>query len=50
MLLVRLQQSNVQPAALILLIGLLLVLLPHFDHLPIWLSLVTTSLVLARCL
>lgn len=48
MLLTKLQQPNVQPAALILLIGLLLVLLPHFDHLPLWLSLVTTSLVLWR--
>jgi len=48
MLLAKLQQPNVQPAALILLVGLLLVLLPHFDHLPIWLSLVTTSLVVWR--
>ena len=47
-LLNKLQNQNVQPAALILLIGLLLVLLPHFAHLPIWLSFVTASLVLWR--
>jgi len=43
-----LQNNNVQPAALILLVGLLLVLLPHFSHLPIWLSFVTTGLILWR--
>ena len=48
MLLNRLQQANVQPAALILLLGLLLVLLPHFSHLPLWLSLVMITLVLWR--
>lgn len=48
MLLNKLQQFNVQPAALILLVGLFLVLLPHFSHLPIWLSLIMTALVLWR--
>lgn len=48
MLLNKLQQPNVQPASLILLVGLLLVLLPHFSHLPIWLSLVMTSLIAWR--
>ncbi|MCW8900920.1 MAG: DUF3488 and transglutaminase-like domain-containing protein [Gammaproteobacteria bacterium] len=48
MLLNKLQPPNVQPAALILLLGLMLVLLPHFSHLPLWLSLVTTSLVIWR--
>ena len=47
-LLNKLQNHNVQPAALILLIGLFLVLLPHFLHLPLWLSLVTTALILWR--
>ncbi len=47
-LLNKLQNHNVQPAALILLVGLLLVLLPHFSHLPIWLSFVTTALILWR--
>lgn len=48
MLLNRLQQANIQPASFILLIGLLLVLLPHFLHLPLWLSLVMTSLLAWR--
>lgn len=48
MLLNRLQQARVQPASLILLVGLLLVLLPHFSHLPIWLSMVTLALVAWR--
>lgn len=47
-LLNKLQNQNVKPAALILLFGLLLVLFPHFIHLPLWLSLVTTALVLWR--
>ena len=48
MLLNKLQNPNVQPAALILLLGLMLVLLPNFSHLPLWLSLVTTTLVIWR--
>lgn len=47
-LLYKLQQPSVQPASLILLVGLLLVLLPHFSHLPIWLSLVMISLIAWR--
>ena len=47
-LLSKLQNSNVQPAALILLIGLSLVLLPHFSHLPLWLILVVSTLILWR--
>lgn len=47
-LLNKLQQPKVQPAALILLVGLLLVLLPQFSHLPIWLSFVTSTLILWR--
>ena len=47
-LLIKLQNHNVQPAALILLVGLLLVLLPPFSHLPLWLSFVTTGLVFWR--
>ena len=48
MILHRLTHHSIEPAALILLTGLLLVLLPHFDHLPVWLSLVSTFLVLWR--
>ena len=48
MLLSKLQKPNVQPAALILLLGLMLVLIPHFSHLPLWLSIVTTALILWR--
>jgi len=44
----KLQNQNVQPAALILLLGLFLVLLPHFLHLPLWLSLVMTVLIFWR--
>ena len=44
----KLQNPAIQPAALILLVGLLLVLLPHFSHLPAWLSLVTTALIFWR--
>lgn len=44
----KLQQPHVQPASLILLVGLLLVLLPHFSHLPIWLSLVMMTLIAWR--
>ena len=47
-LLNKLQNQNVQPAALILLVGLFLVLLPHFLHLPLWLSFVTSGLVFWR--
>lgn len=48
MLINRLQHPNVKPAALILLLGLFLVLIPHFNHLPLWLSLVTTLLIVWR--
>ncbi len=47
-LLNKLQNQNVQPAALILLLGLFLVLLPHFLHLPLWLSLVMIVLIFWR--
>lgn len=47
-LLNKLQNPKVQPASLILLLGLLLVLFPHFAHFPLWLSLVTTTLILWR--
>lgn len=47
-LLNKLQNPNVQPAALILLLGLFLVLLPHFLHLPLWLSLVMIVLIFWR--
>ena len=47
-LLNKLQNPNVQPAALILLLGLFLVLLPHFLHLPLWLSLVMIVLLFWR--
>lgn len=47
-LLNKLQNPHVQPAALILLLGLLLVLLPHFSHLPLWLSFVMIALILWR--
>ncbi len=48
MLLNKLQNPKVQPAALILLLGLLLVFIPHFSHLPLWLSLVMITLVFWR--
>ena len=44
----RLQNPKVQPAALILLLGLLLVIFPNFSHLPLWLSLVMVGLILWR--
>jgi len=44
----KLQNPNVQPAALILLLGLFLVFIPHFSHLPLWLSVVMTLLLLWR--
>ncbi len=44
----RLQNPRVQPAALILLLGLLLVIFPNFSHLPLWLSSVMISLILWR--
>ena len=44
----RLQNPNVQPAALILLLGLFLVFIPHFSHLPLWLNIVMTALLLWR--
>jgi len=47
-LLNRLQSPAVQPAALILLVGLLLVVFPNFSHLPLWLSLVVTALIIWR--
>jgi len=48
MLLNKLQNPAVQPAALILLVGLLLVVFPNFAHLPLWLSLVVTALIVWR--
>lgn len=47
-LLSKLQNPNVQPASLILLAGLALVLLPFFSHLPLWLILVVSVLILWR--
>lgn len=47
-LLHKLQHPTIQPASLILLLGLFLVLIPHYAHLPVWLSLVTTSLIFWR--
>ncbi len=47
-LLNKLQNPKVKPAAFILLAGLLLVCVPHFSHLPIWLSLVMLSLLVWR--
>lgn len=44
----NLSLQKIQPAFLILLLGLLLVLIPHYSHLPIWLSLVTCSLIVWR--
>lgn len=44
----RLQNPKVQPAALILLLGLLLVIFPNFSHLPLWLSMVMIGLILWR--
>ena len=46
--LTRLQYPNVQPASLILLFGLLLVIVPNFSHLPLWLNIVTTLLLFWR--
>ena len=43
-----LQNPNVRPASLILLLGLLLVFIPHFSHLPLWLNLVMLSLLFWR--
>ena len=44
----KLQLPGVQPAYLILLAGLLLVFIPHFSHLPLWLSLVMSGLLIWR--
>ena len=44
----KLQNPKVQPASLILLIGLLFVFIPHFSHLPLWLSLVMFGLLIWR--
>ena len=47
-LLNKLQNQGIQAAFLILLIGLLLVFIPHFAHLPLWLSLVMVGLLIWR--
>ena len=47
-LIIQLQKPNVQAANLVLLVGLLLVILPQFSHIPVWLSLVTTTLIIWR--
>ena len=47
-LLKKLQNQSIQVAFLILLIGLLLVFIPHFAHLPLWLSLVMVGLLIWR--
>lgn len=44
----KLRPLNVQPASLILLLGLLLVFIPHFSHLPLWLSIVMIALLIWR--
>ena len=44
----RLQNPKVQPAAIILLLGLALVILPNFSHLPLWLNSVMVGLLLWR--
>lgn len=44
----KLQHPGIQPAALILLAGLLLVCIPHFSHLPAWLNLVIFCLICWR--
>lgn len=44
----KLQSPSVQPAYLILLAGLLLVFIPHFSHLPIWLTIVILGLLTWR--
>ena len=48
MILNKLQKPNVQPAFLLLLLGLFLVFIPHFSHLPIWLILVIITLLIWR--
>lgn len=47
-LLNKLQNPNVQPASLILLFGLFLVFIPHFFHLPLWLTIVMIALLIWR--
>lgn len=47
-LLNKLQNPNVNPAAIILLLGLLLVVFPNFSHLPLWLNFVIFTLILWR--
>ena len=47
-LLNKLQNENVQPASLILLLGLFLVFIPHFMHLPFWLTIVMIGLLIWR--
>ena len=47
-LLNNLQKPKVQPAFLILLLGLLLVFIPHFSHLPAWLIVVMIGLLVWR--
>ena len=44
----RIQNNNVKPSSLILLLGLFLVLIPHFSHLPVWLSIISTLLIFWR--
>ena len=44
----RLQNPAVQPASFILLLGLILVLIPNYSHLPLWLNLITLLLITWR--
>lgn len=44
----KLQNPNTQPAFLLLLLGLFLVFIPHFSHLPFWLSLIMMLLLIWR--
>ena len=48
MILHKLQHPTIKPAALILLLGLMFVLIPHYAHLPVWLSLITITLIIWR--
>ncbi|MDH5395747.1 MAG: transglutaminaseTgpA domain-containing protein, partial [Gammaproteobacteria bacterium] len=44
----KLQHPDVQPASFFLLLGVLLVLLPHYAHLPVWLIIITLMLIVWR--
>lgn len=48
MLLNKLLLPNINPAKILLLLGMFLVFIPHFSHLPLWLSLFMIGLLLWR--